>query len=762
MRSSSVWSTVLAVLLASGGGGALAQDAITLVEDGASAYQIVLRGEAPTVEVSAAELLQAYVAESTGVTLPIVSEPERAAGMPAVHVGRGPALQQAFPELDLAPLEADGIVLKTQGADIYLGGGASRGTIYAVQEFLEEVVGVRWWTSTEKYVPQRERIDVPALDTVYTPFLRYREEWYLDTFDPTFAMRLRLNGYHHPIPEDWGGHYSILGWCHTFYPLLPPEDYFDAHPEWYSEINGVRTHDRAQLCLTNDEMRAELTKNALEWLREAPDAGYISISQNDWYGRCECADCLAVEEIEGTPSGPLLHFVNAVAEDIEQEFPDTLVETLAYQYTREAPKHVKPRHNVLVRLCSIECSFAEPLTAEVNADFRRDMEAWREISPQLFVWDYVANFPSYIMPHPNWFVLADNVHFFVDHNVRGLFEQGDGGSTVGDFVAMRAWVLAKLMWDPSRDLEALYREFLTGYYGPAAAPLRAYMDVMHEAVRRDDSFLGCFMHHTGDWLTLNDMNRATELMDQALEAVADYSDLTDRVIKARMSLDHVWLLRYHALEREARLADKPFLGPDDPIAAAEAFVANAQRFNNPQYRERMSFEHYAPQLLARFREPGEPPQAAQGLPAEDWYVISDALFSQHGPGRLVFQEDDPVASDGKSARMPGDHNEWALQYVIGQDLADMGPVHCYVDLRAEGIPDDTGDQPALHVGIYDTRDGASVMQFPVMLDQIADETFTTVDLGVQELAAGMYFWLAPAGGAEQVYLDRLYLIKAEE
>ena len=93
---------------------------------------------------------------------------------------------------------------------------------------------------------------------------------------------------------------------HTFFPLLPPEKYFDEHPEWYSEIDGKRKHEHAQLCLTNDEMRKELTRNALAVLRNDPGAGVISISQNDWHGRCQCAKCRAVEEEEGAPSGLLL------------------------------------------------------------------------------------------------------------------------------------------------------------------------------------------------------------------------------------------------------------------------------------------------------------------------------------------------------------------------------------------------------------------------------------------------------------------------
>ncbi len=735
------------------------ETAFSLVHDGESPYVIVLREDSTLVEQTAANELQQYLAKTTGVTLPIISEADHD-GQPAIYIGPGKKFQTAFPDADLEELDADGIFLRTLGDSLFLCGGKSRGTLYAVYTFLEDVVGCRWWTSTEEYVPHRTTLDVPKLDITYTPTLRYRELWYRDSFEGIFASRLRLNGFHHPVPESYGGHYNILGFVHTFYPLLPPEQYFDQHPEWYSEINGERVWQHAQLCLTNDEMRKALTEKALERLRAMPEAGYISISQNDWYGRCECADCLAVEEVEGAPSGPLIRFVNAVAEDIEKEFPDTLVETLAYQYTRQAPKHVKPRHNVLVRLCSIECSFSEPLTAEVNTDFRQDIEAWKEISPQLFVWDYVANFASYIQPHPNWFVLAPNIRFFVENNVRGLFEQGDGGSSVGDFLAMRAWILSKLLWNPEQDFETLLMEFLTGYYGPAAQPLREYMDVIHEAVRRNNLFMRCYVHQTDDWLSLDDLNQATALMNQAETAVLDDAVLHERVIKARMPLEHVWLLRYYPLEREAQLAGKEFLGPEDPVAAVESFIANAERFNNQEYREAMRFEHYAPQLRARFRAPGEAPEACRELDESDYYVITDSLFSLFRPGELVTTVEDPAASDGKAARMPGTHSEWAIQYTIGQEIAEMGAVHCRIEVRADDAESEDTNLPVLQAGIYDTNIQQNVVVLEVPCEDIVGTEYREIDLGVHNLASGMYFWVAPAGGASAVYVDRIYVMKS--
>ena len=121
-------------------------------------------------------------------------------------------------------------------------------------------------------------------------------------------------------------------------------------------------------------------------------------------------------------------------------------------------------------------SFSRWASGEQNEAFRRDIEGWSKIAPQLFVWDYVTNFSSYIVPHPNMRVLAPNIRFFTDHHVIGLFEQGDSQSTIGDFLRLRAWLLAHLMWDPARDEEALIAEFLQGYYGAGSTPSSAVLE----------------------------------------------------------------------------------------------------------------------------------------------------------------------------------------------------------------------------------------------------------------------------------------------
>lgn len=760
LKATRIFSGVLLILSIAVAGVATENTSLVLVDQGRSDYVICLPAEPTPVQRTAAAELQEHLQLVTGVTLPILREDQIDDQQKLILVGNAARLKQIAPDLNLQELGYDGIVIRTSGPHLLLAGHATRGDLYAVYTFLEDVVGCRWWTSTESYLPQRATLRIEPLDRVHEPRLHSRAAFYRDAFDPVFSARRKLNGHHHRIPAEYGGHRAFCGFVHTFYPLLPPEKYFDQHPEWYSEIDGRRTHDHAQLCLTNEAMRRELTANAIARLRKQPDAQFLSISQNDWYGRCECENCRRVEHEEQSPSGLMLRFVNAVAEDIEQEFPDVLVETLAYQYTRQPPRFARPRHNVVIRLCSIECSFAEPLAdGPQNEAFRQDIQGWSRIADRLFVWDYVTNFSSYILPHPNLRVLGPNIRFFVDHRVIGLFEQGDAHSSVGDFVRLRAWLLSQLMWNPDLDEDRLIDEFMRGYYGPAAPHLIEYLEIIHDAAERADVYLRCFMDDTSAWLTLEDLNAATACFERAAAAVADTPELARRVRRERLPLDHVWLNRYDALQRSARIRRLPFAGPEDPLAACEEFIRLAREFDVRQHREYGTFQDYEANLRSRFRPPGPPPELCRDLDSDQWFDVPAHQVHLARPGQWASVVQDPLAADGYAVRMPGDHREWAAQVRLSDDLRVGNPWRCYVVARYEGSGQ---DGLAMTMGIYDSRDGRGVVHRQVDVDPAVRGQYQVFDLGVHDLRGEMYLWIAPPerpGRIDSILVDRIFFIR---
>jgi hypothetical protein len=763
--------------------------ALTLCQDGKSEYVIAVPPQATAVEHTAASELRDYLAQVTGATLPVVTHDQTPTAAPRIVLGDGSLTRALLPDVQPQTLAPDTIILRTVGRDLVLCGHPRRGTLLAVTTFLEDVVGIRWWTMTETFVPVRPTLVIPALAVAYSPPVVDRATRYLETSDGcftdhstvtaeeqramgVFASRLRLNGHDlYTIPAERGGPNGLIGWVHTFYQihgLLPPATYFREHPEWYSLVDGKRRDAQAQLCLTNEEMRAEMVRVVLDRLRANPGATMISVSQNDWRGHCECERCRAVDEQEGTPAGSLIHFVNAVAEHVEKEFPEVLVETLAYQYTRVPPRHVRPRRNVVVRLCSIECDFAKPLTAEVEANrrFREDIEAWARISPQLYIWDYVTNFSSYLLPQPNIHVLAPNLRFFVAHHAMGIFEQGDSGCRVGDFVRLRAWYLAHLLWDPGADEEALLAEFLTGYYGAAGTHLRATLELMSQAGLRATVPVGCYMTSTDGWLTLADLNQATVFFQRALEAVAHDPVLSERVRRERLPVDHVWLQRYDRLKRQAARAGEPFLGPADPDAALREFLDLVHRHRVGEIRQGHAFPadfgEDLPFRLARTVPAGPTPEHCAALPRGDWFELQDADYIPRERKGLFTIVEDPAASNGLARRMPNTHTIWACHsHPLGDyGVQDGSRWRVALHVRCDA---DTDDGAALTLGVYDDARRQSVVSRTIPVRELRGTEYRTVDLGVLTLGEQMYAWAAPVvrqpGEVAAVYVDRVLFVR---
>lgn len=764
---------------------------LPLSRDGKSDYVLVVPEEASPVELTAARELQTHLAQITGATLPLIPESEAAHTAARIVLGNCRLTRELLPSLDPANLAPDAIVIKTVGRDLVLAGHPRRGTLYAVYTFLEDTLGVRWWTQTEARIPKCAALTIPPLDVAYAPKLTDRATRYLELSDGCFtdhslvtedeqramgifSARMRLNGHdHYTIPAEYGGPNGLIGWVHTFYQingLLPPANYFEEHPDWYSLTGGERKKEHSQLCLTNEQMRKEMVRVVKERIRTNPGATMISISQNDWHGYCECDKCRQLDEHEETHAGTLIHFVNAIAEEVEKEYPGILIETLAYQYTRQPPKHVRPRHNVVIRLCSIECSFAETLAEgkdEANASFRQDLEGWNRISSQLYIWDYVTNFSNYLAPHPNFHVLAPNLRYFAGHGAIGVFEQGDSGCRVGDFARLRAWYLAHLLWNPDADEKQLLHEFMDGYYGAAAPHLVQYIELMSEAGRRANIPIRCFMNDTRGWLALADMNRARTLFDNAARAVAHDPVLAQRVRRERLPLDHVWLREYDSLQRQARRTGTELLGPENPETALIEFRELLKEYSAGEYRQgRRIPEDFGNGFTFRQEPipPGDTPEQCKGLPGEEWIDLQESDYIPRSEPNLFTVVKDDAASNGLSRRMPNTHHIWACHsYPLG-DYGVTGGTRwrVYLRLRCDA---QTGEGTAMTVGIFDDAGRKSVVSSPVPVKDVRGSQYQLIDLGVHALQEKMYVWAAPVVRSPQeveaVYVDRVFLVQCE-
>lgn len=501
------------------------QGAITLAEKGKSEYRIVISASAIASERYAADELQRYLERMTGARFPLALDSDPASSK-EILIGDNARLRKLKLQNECAQLGPDGFILRTEGRTLIIAGGKPRGTLNGVYTFLEDKLGVRWFTPELQRIPPTPRLVLQSLKESHVPAIEYREVFWTEMMrNADFAARHRLNGNHYQLTEKHGGRFAVyFPFVHSFDMLIPPNLYTN-HPEYFPYINGKRANGYVQRCLSNPDVLKLAITRVREWIKQHPEASIISVSQNDTGNWCQCDRCKELDDREGSPAASVIQFVNAIAENIEADYPNVRIDTLAYQYTRKPPKTLRPRRNVIVRLCSIECCFAHPLescSSEENRRFRDDILAWQPVAPLLYVWDYTPNFANYQQPFPNWDALQPNVQFFVTHGVKGIFEQGNySGGGNGEMGPLRAYVLAKLLWDPRTDVQKHVTEFLEAYYGQAASHIRAYLDCVERQVRAGKTHAHIFDSPKAAYLNDKFIASANEILDQAQQAAED-------------------------------------------------------------------------------------------------------------------------------------------------------------------------------------------------------------------------------------------------
>lgn len=492
---------------------------ITLVDKGKARARICLADTAATSR-EAADFLNTFIERMTNARLPIAEGDPGAAAKGCVVIGG-----------TTGEAGEDGYLISCQGGTLTIRSGGHRGAVYGVAQLLEQYLGVRYYAKEAYTYETRQTLRLPSLREADTPAFRFRQHHSYSYDDPDYRRWMRL--------EDSREVFAGNMWVHTFNQLLPADVWGKAHPEYYSYINGERrpgTH--SQWCLTNPEVLRLAIHKVDSVFRAHPGMKTISVSQNDGNDTyCQCPECQKVNEYEGAPSGNFIRFVNKIAE----HFPDKQISTLAYLFTMQPPKHAKPRENVNIMLCDIDCKREVPLTDNESGQyFMQALRGWSKISRNIFVWDYGINFDNMVSPFPNFHILRDNIRLFRQHHATMLFEQANGPLGT-DFCEMRAYILAKLMWNPDLDTDSLMRDFLRGYYGAAAPYLYRYQQIMQGALLSSGTPLWIYdspVSHKDGMLNRQCMKTYARLFDMAEGAVSDSPTLLRRVQIARLPLQY--------------------------------------------------------------------------------------------------------------------------------------------------------------------------------------------------------------------------------
>ncbi len=488
---------------------------------------IVVGKDSVKTDLYAAQKLEYYLEQITGKDIQTITDDEEKQSAEIVVGNTNRA------EINFKHTDNGSYVIRSTDEQLIIAGVDTRGTIYGVYDFLEDFCGCRWYETEVIKIPENADLTVPAgIDIEYKPYFEYTETDTASSRDTEFSLANgQSGGVYRDLSVEQGGEVEYIGpFAHslvTYY--CRPEIYFAEHPEYFALRKGER--NQKQLCLTNPDTIDVVYNEVITLLEQmhSPEKSMqiLSLTQHDNQEYCECKNCAALDEANGSHAGTMITFVNTIAQRVKAtgKYDNIVFDTFAYQYTRKTPTKVIPRDDVIVRLCSIECCFGHTLDnpdCDVNAAFMEDLVAWSKICDRIYIWDYVNNYSETCVIFPNFGVLQRNVQIFAENNVKGVYEEGNYyiDRCDAEFAEMRTYLLSQLLKDPYMDYDTEMNGYLEAVYGPGWQYIREFIDIMTEHAVTKYQHLGIYQKATKTLYRMSymDVKRCDELWQKAFDA----------------------------------------------------------------------------------------------------------------------------------------------------------------------------------------------------------------------------------------------------
>ncbi len=539
---------------------------IRIAQDGASDYRVVIAEDASEDLQKIAQEFVDYIAKITGVTLDIVrdSEAEKAQEICIGRTNRsidGSANYSAF--------EEETLFYRVRDENLILTGGSDRATAYAVYDFLEDVLGVRYYSPDYEYVPALTTLDVNKdVKCLEDPGFWFRSINGAGDSDPKWMVKMRMN--------------ARLSLGSERYQRRPYVGGGIGYADWYVHTIGKLAemptpHMNTQPCLTDETVYQTVLKNVRAWLTLYPDATIVSISQNDGTAEsamCTCEKCTAVYNAHGKVQSALwVQFVSHIANELRDEYPDVYFDTLAYNFTTIPPQGIEIPDNVIIRIAPAhaclnhyyhsDCAFGNISFQKASKKFVNSSLDWAKLTNNLFVWDYDALFYNYLVPLINYNDVRQNIRRYSDLGFLGVYLQGDSSGSNG-FSELRSYLVCKMLWNPQmceEEMNEIIKDFMEGYYGPqTSGPLMEYISFVEEKYDSAHfSLYGTLFNHlfqrdlttTEDGkicldtsVTIDPMN---EFFERAFENVTDEQQIL-HLRKAHTQVKYVELMSHFYVE----------------------------------------------------------------------------------------------------------------------------------------------------------------------------------------------------------------------
>ena len=568
--------------------GAVAAETATLAA-GKKALMPVVTGANASKRVSAAAaVLAGYLEQISGA--PFAAQHGDGAGGIVVGVPADFVKLPFKAEFPGGPHGREDYVLRSNKNGVWLIGATELAVEHAVWDLLYRLGHRQFFPGkTWEVVPALTTVEI-GVDVTESPDIYARRIWY------NWGMNW---GYNVQPYEEWKTRNRHaqgfqLNSGHAYEGIIAGNKAaFDAHPEYYSLVNGKRhAGGDAKFCTSNPGLRQLVVEHAVRAVKANPGVDSVSMDPSDGDNWCQCEPCAKM----GSISDRAVTLANEVAAAINALGLGEKYVGM-YAYNRHCgPPAVKVHPNVIISATTAFITGGHTLDGIING--------WKAQGATIGIYDYFSvvdwdwNMPGRAKAsRPAW--VAESVRTFYNKGVR--FYDCESGDAWGPY-GLGYYIGARCMWDISEAdrVQELTDDFLTRAFGPAKEPMRGFYQLLNFDTGR---------RPMGDLLgrLYRQLAEAKKLAKDRPDVLARLDDLTlytryaelnnasaNGAIKRDLALTHAYRMRktmmlhtygYWAVTvgQGAAHTDNHPLKSEEPFTAAEIerFIAEGIANNEP-------------------------------------------------------------------------------------------------------------------------------------------------------------------------------------
>lgn len=433
-----------------------------------------------------------------------------------------------------------------------------QGVTNGIFSFLEDYLGCMFPAPDRDYIPKLADIHFSKTHLKKEPEIMWRSVYTQSSEkSPNLYKKKDYLGWHTKLRLNGAGGDDLGNGCHSSFNYIPPKEYYKEHPEYFSLYRGKRVFEQGpvsgQLCWTNEDVYKIISEKLFEQMEERRDVHIWDVSQMDtWINRgvgCKCKKCREIDKREGSQMGSLLTFINRLADDCAKRFPDNYISTLAYNYTVQPPKNIRPRKNVLIKLClmpgNAASSYANP-SGKWAKTAHEVVDKWSKIADNIMIWDYNVDYHGYFMPFPLIRSMSENNKFYIENNVYAIFHQMAYETRAQD-AEMHAYLFSKLMWDRKTNVEMLAKKYMDIYYGKASSYIAEYYNLVDKNIQKYAMPLYIYAQpnaYKAGYLSDKCLKEYASLLNKALKEVCNDEELAKRVRREKLGILYVKAKKY--------------------------------------------------------------------------------------------------------------------------------------------------------------------------------------------------------------------------